>query len=117
MPLPRTFQVDAVLVRHPHEVHPTLGLGLLQAVLVLPRYLHAGLFFVYSGGAFLGGSMTYRMYVLSGVHILMHTFSSAGTVEPFASNWRLVTRDYVFVLEAGVLARYVCSISVLYGYT
>lgn len=36
-----------MLVRHPHKVHPTLGLGLLQAVLVLPRYLHA--VFVASG--------------------------------------------------------------------
>lgn len=49
-PAPSTFQVDAVLVRHPHEVHPTLGLGLLQAVLVLPRYLHPDLLLRHLGG-------------------------------------------------------------------
>lgn len=36
----RTFQVNPVLVRHPHEVHAALGRRLLQAVFVLPRYLH-----------------------------------------------------------------------------
>lgn len=38
----RTFQIDAVLVGHPHQVHPAFGRGLLQPVLVFPRYLHTG---------------------------------------------------------------------------
>ena len=64
----RTFQIDAVGLRYPHEVHPALGLGLLEAAFrAFPHDFHTeeGAFNIKSSGGAERVRMRPRVYRLS----------------------------------------------------